>query len=43
MYLSFKKRKKREREIDFRKKQPTISSVQEVIWLNLAWGAALDG
>lgn len=43
MYLSFKKKKKGEREIDFRLKQSTISSVQEAIWLNLASGAALDG
>lgn len=43
MYLSFKKKKKGEREIDFRWKQSAISYVQEEIWLNLARGAALDG
>lgn len=43
MYLSFKKKKKGEREIDFRLKQPTISYVQEAIWLNLAWDADLHG
>lgn len=43
MYLSFKKKKKGEGEIDFRLKQSTISSVQEAIRLNLASGAALDG
>lgn len=35
--------KKGEREIDFRLKQSTISYVQGAIWLNLAWGAGLDG
>lgn len=43
MYLLFKKKKEGEREIDFRLKQSTVRYVQEAIWLNLAWGAALDG
>lgn len=43
MYLSFKKKKKGEREIDFRQKQSTISYVEEALCLNLAWGGALDG
>lgn len=43
MHLSFKKKQKGEREIDFRLKQSLISCIQADICLTVGWGPALDG
>lgn len=43
MCSSVEKKEKGEREFHFILKQSTISYVQKVIWVNLTWGAALDG